>query len=84
MLTMPSRVTCRWNLLATDKTGVTLQLLPMLLGFFTYKAAVIAQAGLSVLDGLSPSEKTASTQDASTDALNAETNATYVQRILTK
>ena len=76
-------IQCRWNLLATDKTGITLQLLPMLLGFFTYKAAVIAQAGLSVLENLSSSEQATSSSDAS-DTMNAETNATYVQRILTK
>lgn len=55
----------------------------MLLGFFTYKAAVIAQAGLSVLENLSSSEQATSSSDAS-DTMNAETNATYVQRILTK
>lgn len=75
---------CRWNLLAVDKTGITLQLLPMLLGFFTYKAAVIAQTGLSVLESLSSTEQTATPEDAATNAMNAETNNSYVQRILTK
>ena len=34
---------CRWNTLAADNVGVHLQLMPMLLGFLTYKGAVIAR-----------------------------------------
>jgi hypothetical protein len=33
----------RWNTLAADNVGVHLQLMPMLLGFLTYKGAVIAR-----------------------------------------
>lgn len=33
----------RWNQLKADEVGLHLQLLPMLLGFFTYKGAVIAK-----------------------------------------
>ena len=33
----------RWNTLAADSLGVHLQLMPMLLGFLTYKGAVIAR-----------------------------------------
>lgn len=39
---------CRWNALAVDQTGITLQLLPMLLGFFTYKGAIITRQSLSL------------------------------------
>lgn len=40
----------RWNELAAEQTGVTLQLLPMLVGFFTYKFAVIARQAKDVMD----------------------------------
>ncbi len=39
---------CRWNFLAAAETGLTLQLLPMLAGFFTYKLAVLGRQGLAV------------------------------------
>lgn len=32
--------------MVADETGLTLQLLPMLIGFFTYKGAVIAKQSL--------------------------------------
>jgi hypothetical protein len=38
----------RWNTLAADSLGVHLQLMPMLLGFLTYKGAVIARGRVSV------------------------------------
>lgn len=36
----------RYNTLVAEQTGLTLELLPMLLGFFTYKGAVIAKQSL--------------------------------------
>lgn len=41
----------RWNELYAEQLGVTLQLLPMLVGFFTYKLAVIARQYKDVFDG---------------------------------
>ena len=43
---------CRWNFLAAAETGLTLQLLPMLAGFFTYKLAVLGRQGLAVYQEL--------------------------------
>lgn len=40
----------RWNQLYADQFGVELQLLPMLVGFFTYKIAVVFRQGLQLLD----------------------------------
>lgn len=40
----------RWNTLAAEQVGLTLQLLPMLVGFLTYKVAVVARQGKDVLD----------------------------------
>ena len=84
---------CRWNTLAAQDVGITLQLLPMLLGFFTYKAAVIAKTGLSLLESISkgssqttPSDTSANAanqKDAVSDATNS-LDATYSQRILTR
>ena len=38
----------RWNALAAPSTGLTLSLLPMLLGFFTFKVATLAQVYFDV------------------------------------
>ena len=87
---------CRWNTLAAHDVGITLQLLPMLLGFFTYKAAVIAKTGLSLLESISRESSKAATPDASQPSLqqaDAPTaardqqkslDATYNQRVLTR
>jgi hypothetical protein len=33
----------RWHVIAQDQSNIQLELLPMLLGFFTYKGAVIGK-----------------------------------------
>jgi hypothetical protein len=43
----------RWNQLYADDYGLTLQLIPELLGFFTYKLAVVARQGLQVMNEFS-------------------------------
>ena len=43
---------CRWNLVKAEDTGITLQLLPMLIGFFTYKVAVFTKQGAVLLNDL--------------------------------
>ncbi|KAG1663822.1 hypothetical protein FOA52_013387 [Chlamydomonas sp. UWO 241] len=43
----------RFNLLYAEQAGITLQLLPMLVGFFTYKAAVIARESQQLMASLS-------------------------------
>lgn len=44
-------VACRWNQLYAEQLGVTLELLPILVGFFTYKLAVITRQYKDVFDG---------------------------------
>lgn len=43
----------RWNLLYSAKFEITLQLLPMLIGFFTYKIAVLSRESQDVMKDLS-------------------------------
>ncbi len=45
----------RFNTLAADEVGVTLQLLPMLVGFFTYKGAVVVKTSVSLWDEMTAS-----------------------------
>ena len=42
----------RYNSLVADETGVTLSLLPMLVGFFTYKVAVVGKQGIDLADDI--------------------------------
>lgn len=84
---------CRWNTLAAHDVGITLQLLPMLLGFFTYKAAVIAKAGLSLLDSISKSSDAEMTTESSAPLDNLAVasenqgrslDGTYARQVLTR
>ncbi|KAF6259330.1 hypothetical protein COO60DRAFT_1014853 [Scenedesmus sp. NREL 46B-D3] len=52
----------RWNMLYADEYGVTLQLYALLVGFFTYKLAVLGRQGLELLNELSEPEKRAAAQ----------------------
>ncbi len=50
----------RYNMLVAEQSGLYLQLLPMLAGFFTYKGAVIARQSKALLDevtGQTPSQQ---------------------------
>jgi ATP synthase protein I len=40
----------RYNTLVAESSGLHLELLPMLVGFFTYKGALVAKQGLELLD----------------------------------
>jgi len=42
----------RYNSLLAEDVGLTLQLLPMLVGFFTYKGAVVGRQGLALFEEL--------------------------------
>ncbi|GBF98334.1 hypothetical protein Rsub_11228 [Raphidocelis subcapitata] len=47
----------RWNQVYAADYGLTLQLIPMLLGFFTYKLAVLGRQGLAELSSFSVVQK---------------------------
>lgn len=47
----------RWNQLYADQFGVHLELLPVLVGFFTYKIAIVGRQGLQLLQDLSAPSK---------------------------
>ncbi len=53
----------RYNTLVGDQTGLTLQLLPILLGFFTYKGAVIAKQSLVLFGELAGKQQAAGGTD---------------------
>ncbi|KAK9818075.1 hypothetical protein WJX72_006729 [[Myrmecia] bisecta] len=76
----------RWNTLAAGETGVTLQLLPILLGFFTYKVAVIARQSLVLFGELTESAKGADADGGVESAADADlqTEAVRVDRAFTK
>lgn len=75
----------RWNTLAAPDVGLTLQLLPMLLGFFTYKAAVITKTGLSLLESMSKESEQITDQTAApAEGSNSTLGASYSQQVLTK
>lgn len=80
---MPSSCCCRWNTLAAPDVGLTLQLLPMLLGFFTYKVAVITKTGLSLLESMTKGSEPTLDKAAPAEA-NSGLGASYSQQILTK
>lgn len=50
-------VTGRWNTLAADSAGLHLELMPMLLGFLTYKGAVLAKGAQDLFADLSGSSR---------------------------
>ena len=77
---------CRWNTLAAHDTGLTLQLLPMLLGFFTYKAAVIAKAAASLAADLMPArvEPSDGASPAKETSQPSQQEQNYNQKILTQ
>jgi len=47
----------RWNTLAADSAGLHLELMPMLLGFLTYKGAVLAKGAQDLFADLSGSSR---------------------------
>ena len=56
----------------------------MLLGFFTYKAAVIAKTGLTLLESISKGSEQTTDHVAPTEDTNSALGASYSQQILTK
>ena len=56
-----------------DEVGLHLQLLPVLLGFFTYKGAVIARGALDLFAGLSASPAVQPLTQQSADEASAVT-----------
>ena len=56
---------CRWNAAEHSAGSVHLELLPMLLGFFTYKAGVAGRGIFELLRGLSEPSRTS--QDEAAD-----------------
>jgi len=60
----------RYNLLLAEDTGLTLQLLPILVGFFTYKGAVIARQSLLLFSDLSAPYTSTSSLASSLDSVD--------------
>ena len=65
----PSRaLLCRFNTLVGEETGLTLQLLPILLGFFTYKGAVIAKQSLVLFGELTGRQQAGGSSEGGPEA----------------
>ena len=47
---------CRWNAVAAPQIGASAQLLPMLLGFSTYKAAILGRGSVDILGDITSSK----------------------------
>jgi ATP synthase protein I len=60
----------RYNLLLAEDTGLTLQLLPILVGFFTYKGAVIARQSLVLFGDLAAPYRSSSSLASSLDSVD--------------
>lgn len=56
----------------------------MLLGFFTYKAAVIAKTGLSLLDSITKGTDMTTEVSSAAEQQSSTLNTSYSQQILTK
>lgn len=76
----------RWNTLYADDYGVTLNLYGMLVGFFTYKLAVIGRQGLQLLSDLSApaQQQGASSQKAAEGGSEAADDAMSLDRIFVR
>ena len=60
---------CRWNAVEHGSAAVHLELLPMLLGFFTYKAGVVGRGAFELLSNSAGSSNSSSTsEDSATQA----------------
>ena len=57
----------RWNEFKAEDAGLALQFVPLVLGFFTYKAAMVARGGLDLFSEMA-AERTASEPAAESDA----------------
>ncbi|KAK9786381.1 hypothetical protein WJX73_001780 [Symbiochloris irregularis] len=69
----------RWNVLAAERTGIELELLPMLLGFFTYKAALVARQSVALFEEMSGKRPLAQQATAAASEVAAEpTNTSTV------
>lgn len=47
----------RWNELKAEDVGLVLQFVPLVLGFFTYKAAMVARGGLDLFSEIASDRK---------------------------
>lgn len=75
----------RWNTLYADDYGVTLNLYGMLVGFFTYKLAVIGRQGLQLLSDLSaPAQQQGASQSAAEGGSEAGDDAMSLDRIFVR
>eukprot|EP00887_Chlorella_sp_A99_P006999 scaffold2.g6999.t1 len=62
----------RYNQMLADDTGLTLQLLPILLGFFTYKGAVVARQSLELFNDLTSPYRQQGQQEAAPGSAGGE------------
>lgn len=73
----------RWNALYADDYGVTLNFYGMLVGFFTYKFAVIGRQGLQLLSDLSAPQSATADSSSSSSAGDSD-DAMSLDRIFVR
>jgi hypothetical protein len=74
----------RWNALYADDYGITLNFYAMLLGFFTYKFAVVGRQGLQLLSDLSAPRLQQQSPGESSNADGGSDDAMSLDRIFVR
>lgn len=75
----------RWNAIYADDYGVHLDFYGMLIGFFTYKLAVVGRQGLQLLSDLSaPQQQQQAAAEGSSSASGGADDAMSLDRIFVR
>jgi ATP synthase protein I len=74
----------RWNAIYADDYGVHLNFYGMLIGFFTYKLAVVGRQGLQLLSDLSAPQQQQAAAEGSSSSSGSADDAMSLDRIFVR